>query len=176
MERRAFLSTAALATSLSLAGCVSQISASGTSAAGSASDTDEQTTAGDPREPPTLEMDVQTVEETWRKVVHMDGEKIEDGATRSVAVLVDGDRVPIVGEERSSGSLTVDGDVEDGETHEYWAADDDALDEGESTADDYPLSVGNYVYVRADAGQTVSVRWDGDFADEETLVETTLED
>ncbi|WP_435345325.1 hypothetical protein [Haloarchaeobius sp. HRN-SO-5] len=175
MERREFLATTALASSLGLAGCLSRLDASGTSPAGSATGPEAETTEDDPRNPPNLTMEVQTVEATWRKVVHMEGEAVEDGATRSVAVLVDGERVPVVGEDHSTSSLTVDADVDAGASHEYWAADDDVLAEGETAATEYPISLGNYVYVEAEARQTVSVRWDGDFAPAETLVEETVE-
>lgn len=175
MKRRTLLATAATLSATGAAGCVSSL---GTGAGpGSATDPAEsETTRNDPRQPPELTMAVRTVEDTWRKVVHMDGDEITGGATAAVEVRVDGERVPVVPEATSTSSFAGTSSLDERETFAYWAADEDELDGDQAAATGFPISVGNKVYFEAEAGQTVTVVWDGEFVEPEVLLETTIDE
>lgn len=176
MKRRDLLTTttATLAT-LGLAGCVSTLDTGGPG--GQPTDpTETGTTRTDPRAAPELNMAIQTAEETWRKAVHMDGDEITSGATAAVEVRVDGDRVPVVPDATSTSSFVGTTALDERETFTYWVADDDQLDERQAAAVDYPISVGNKVFFEAEAGQTVTVVWEGEFVEPEVLLETTIDE
>lgn len=175
MKRRDLLAaTTATLSTVGLAGCVSTL---GTGSPGGrpTDPTETATTRTDPRAAPELQLAIETVEETWRKVVHMDGDEITGGATASLEVRVDGERVPVVPDASASSSFAGTSTLDDRETFDYWAADEDDMDEDQAAAVDYPISVGNKVYFEAEAGQTVTVVWNGEFVEPEVLLETTLD-
>ncbi|WP_440990844.1 hypothetical protein [Haloarchaeobius baliensis] len=176
MKRRDLLAaTTATLSTLGLAGCVSTLGTGGP--AGQPTDpTETETTRTDPRAAPELSMAIETVEETWRKVVHMDGDEVTSGATASVEVRVDGERVPVVPDATSTSSFAGTATLDERETFAYWVADEDQVGEGQAAAVDYPISVGNKVFFEAEAGQTVTVVWNGEFVEPEVLLETTIDE
>ena len=176
MKRRDLLAaTTATLSTLGLAGCVSTLGTGGPG--GRPTDpTETETTRTDPRAAPELQLAIETVEETWRKVVHMDGDEITAGATASVEVRVDGERVPVVPDAAESSSFAGTSTLDERETFTYWAADEDDMDEGQAAAVDYPISVGNKVYFEAEADQTVTVVWNGEFVEPEVLLETVVDE
>lgn len=174
MKRRDLLATTATLSTVAAAGCVSTLGTGG--AGGTPTDpTETETAREDPRAAPELSLAVETVEETWRKIVHMDGDEITSGATASVEVRVDGERVPVVPDASSTSSFAGTSSLDERETAEYWVADEDELEQGEAAAVDYPVSIGNKVYFEAEAGQTVTVVWNGEFVEPEVLLETTID-
>ncbi|MCT9096031.1 hypothetical protein [Haloarchaeobius sp. HME9146] len=95
------------------------------------------------------------------KVAHMGGAPVTADGTKKVAVRVDGERATVTSD--------------DGKEHAYFAAKESVLEEEQTAATSFPVSVGNRVYVTADTGATVTVVETTADGETKTLAEQTLD-
>ncbi|WP_435335051.1 hypothetical protein [Haloarchaeobius sp. TZWWS8] len=162
MNRRDFLAAASTGIALSAAGCVSTMGLGGT-----APETDRRTETATDRPTPTtpripnVDFRIVRTNEGTVKIVHMEGRQVRRSVTSTVEVTVDGETVAVVDES--------------GTEHAYFAARETALDESETAATPFPISVGNRVFVDAPENASVAVVWTGTEGETSVLETKTVE-